>query len=215
MACLAVSLALLVAAVRLWPGPGEPDLAHVTFDTRGQEVIEIEEILPTQQGSPPPPPPVPAPPVVVPDDVVLEEVELDLADNLPVAEQPGADEGTGDGERDAGTADAAGPAVRSEVGPRTVRFVEPEYTQEARRRKVRAEVVVEVLVDERGQVRETKILERFLLGNDPQEKRPVDTVGYGLEEAALSAAERWIFRPARQNGRPVRSYTTLTFTFGV
>lgn len=214
LASLAVSLALVVAAVRLWPAAGPAADEPLRFDTRAREVIAIEEVQPTAQGeSAPPPPPAPAPPVVVPDDVVLEEDELDLdvSENLIAAEP---------GDRPPGPVGPAGPpagprSVQPEVGPKTVRFVEPEYTREARRRKIRAEVVVEVRVDERGRVTESRIVERFLLGKDAAEKQPVAEVGYGLEEAALSAAGRWIFRPARQDGRPVASYTTLTFTFGV
>ncbi|MFV1981585.1 MAG: energy transducer TonB [Rhodothermia bacterium] len=40
-------------------------------------------------------------------------------------------------------------------------------------------------------------------------------VGFGVEEAALSAADRWRFRPARHGGRVVQTYYTLTFRFGV
>ena len=73
-----------------------------------------------------------------------------------------------------------------------------------------------MLVDEKGRVEASKVLERFLLGNKKDDpKQPVNLLGYGLEEAALSAAGRWLFRPARKNGTPVRSYHALTFRFGV
>lgn len=211
MSSLMAVLLVLIIAIRLWPPPGEAGAGPLVYDTRGQEVIELEEILPTRQSATRPPPPPPPIPIVVPDDVVLEEIEIDLADDVLITRDPGDDElPPGPPAPTAGDERA-----RPEVGPRTVRFVEPEYTREARRRRVRAEVVVEVLVDERGQVRETRIVERFLLGSNPGDKQPVEAVGYGLEEAALAAAERWVFRPARQDGRAVRSYTTLTFTFGV
>ena len=73
-----------------------------------------------------------------------------------------------------------------------------------------------MLVDEKGRVEATKVLERFLLGSKKDDpKRAVTLLGYGLEEAALSAAGRWLFRPARKNGTAVRSYHALTFRFGV
>jgi protein TonB len=75
--------------------------------------------------------------------------------------------------------------------------------------------MVEVLVDERGRVSEKRIIDRFLYGKRDDPPEPVEHVGYGIEEAALSAAERWQFRPAKHGGRTVRSYYTLTFRFGV
>ena len=75
--------------------------------------------------------------------------------------------------------------------------------------------MIEVLVDEKGKVQEAKIVQRYVYSKNKKEKKSVAILGYGLEESALSAAQRWTFRPARQNGYPVQSYTTLTFSFGV
>ena len=206
LSCLVASLLLVVATVRLWPPLSEKAIGPA-YPVRAQEVIDIEEIQQTSQRNQKPPPPAPAIPIAVPDETVLEDVELDLSDNLSV-ERP-----------EVGRAPDPGPVEERPagptVGPKTVRFVEPEYTREARRKRVRAELVVKVLVDEKGQVRETEILERFLLDKEGEGKTPVEMLGYGLEEAAIAAAERWVFRPARRDGRPVPAYTTLTFTFGV
>lgn len=182
----------------------------MAYRTTEQEVIDVDEIQPTRQARRAPPPPAPPIPVIVPDDVVLEEYELDFSDShLLDLEDPGEDIAETEG------TDAVATGGGTTVGPKAVRFVEPEYTREARRRRIRAEVVVEVLVDDRGRVQETLIEERFILDREGGSKTPVTELGYGLEEAAVSAAKRWIFRPARENGKPVPSYTTLTFTFGV
>ena len=105
--------------------------------------------------------------------------------------------------------------VNVNVGPQPVRITEPEYTRAARRKKIRAELVLNVLVDEQGRVAEAAIIESYLLGDDPEDKQPVTEVGYGLEEEALKAALHWRFRPAYRNGQPVSSYQTITFKFGV
>ena len=89
--------------------------------------------------------------------------------------------------------------------------MEPEYTREARRARIRTEIVVEVQVSPTGQVLSATVVERYLL--TPRRRR-VDTLGYGLEEAALAAARRWRFRPARVNDQPVASFTRITFSFG-
>lgn len=211
LACTAAALLIVIASVHLWPPPDADRNSAVDYRISDQEVIEIEEIQPTAQNQQAPPPPAPPIPIVVPDDTFLDEHEIDFSDAPALeVEEPGQDVKLADGPTDIEQA-PAGPTV----GPKAVRFVEPEYTREARRRRVRAEVVVEVLVGDGGRVLETRIEERFLLDRNGTAKTPVQEVGYGLEEAALSAARRWIFRPARENGKPISAYTTLTFTFGV
>ncbi len=190
--------------------PSEEVAAPVTFHTNGQELIAIEEIQPTRQTNRPPPPPPPVIPYVVPDDIVIEN-EIEYEDAFLTLEEYGVEE---EGVSDPAPAGVSGGAVAPEVGPKPLRFVEPEYTREARRKNVKAEVVVEVLVDARGRVQTAKIIERYIYIKD-KNKTTVEMLEYGLEESALSAAERWTFRPARQNGQPVESYTTLTFSFGV
>ena len=101
------------------------------------------------------------------------------------------------------------------AGPQVVRMSEPEYPRAAKRKKIKAELVLNLLIDERGLVREAAILERYLIGEDPNDKQPVAELGYGLEEAAFEAAHRWRFRPAYENGQPVSSYHTIKFMFGV
>ncbi|MFQ5571483.1 MAG: energy transducer TonB [Rhodothermales bacterium] len=211
MASMVVSLLLLIATVKLWPLPSEGDPSNRTYSTRGQETIQMEEIVPTRQVRQTPPPPAPLPPIVVPNDEIIEEVELDIEDSFLAVEDPGVDAEIIEGPTEGTPTTLA----RADTGPKPVRIVEPEYTRAAKRKRVRAEVVVEVLVDERGRVQETKVLERFLLNGKDNPKKPVNELGYGLEEAALGAAQRWLFRPARQNGTPVRSYHSLTFRFGV
>lgn len=210
MICLAGTLLLLIGVVRLWPAPASESDRDIAYRVSEQETIEVEDIQPTRQAQQAPSPPSPPIPIVVPDELVLEEHELDLSDaNFLDLEDPGQSDDVSEG------TDAVTAGGGATVGPKAVRFVEPEYTREARRRRVRAEVVVEVFIDDRGRVQETSIEERFILDKDGASKTPVAEVGYGLEEAAVSAARRWIFRPARENGKPVASQTTLTFTFGV
>ncbi len=209
---LAASLLLLIALVRLWPimEDASDDRVYVTQE---REVIQMEEVRPTSHSAPQaPPPPAPLPPIEVPDDELIEQ-EIDLSDHALTVDAPGIDLTDLEMPPAEGEPTSGGEVV--EVGPKLVRFVEPEYTREARKKKVRAELVVEVLIDERGRVLDAEITERFLLGKDRADKTPVPQVGFGLEEAARAAAERSMFRPARRNGQAVRSYSTLSFAFGV
>jgi protein TonB len=207
---LVASLLVAILAFRFWPiddGAFDPD---GIYDARAQEVVRMEEILPTRQQARKPPPPAPQIPIIVPDDLVLDVQEIELSDNIDLAdlgEEPGQD--------DSAPAPATGTSSRPDSSPRVVRFVQPEYTREAQRRNVRAEVVVEVLVDAGGKVSEARVVERYLLGKDATERESVPEIGYGLEEAAVSAALDCTFRPARVNGQRATSFTALTFTFGI
>lgn len=205
-----VSLLLILGFFRLWPSPGPYEPADINYDVRGQETIAMEEIQQTQQEVKKPPPPAPITPVVVPDDVVLDDVEFLAEDSFLTVDDPGQDE-----EIVEGPPTGANFSTRADSGPKPFRIVEPEYSGEARSRRIRAEVLVEVLVDEKGLVTEARVLKRYLVNKDKTERRFVTLVGYGIEEAALSAAEKWMFRPAREGGKIVRSYTTMTFSFGV
>lgn len=204
---MAASLLVALGAVHLWPPPNDADQRPI-YRNLEREAITVEEILPTRQIDAVPAPPAPAIPILVPDDYVLEEPNLDFSDNTLAVDNPGEDAMAGAGDSDSQVSGAT-------VGPKTVRFVEPEYTREARRQRIRAELVVQVLVDERGHVKEATIVERFLLDKNGMSKMPVEALGYGLEDAALSAADRMMFRPAQKDGKPVASHTLLTFTFGV
>lgn len=206
LSSLAAALLMMIVLVRSWPSP-ERSAVEPSLVGRSDESIRIEEIRPTRQSRDlRPPPPAPLPPVVVPDDVILEQPDLDLSElYIPIREPTHAEA--------AGTAGPEGEVMAE--GPKPVRFVEPEYTREAQRRRIRAEVVVSVYVDEHGRVQDVRVLERYLLGRDESPRELVSSIGYGLEEAATSAAERWLFRPAQRNGEPVRGETTITFRFGV
>ena len=207
LSCVAGSLLLFVGIVRFWPSDlGEPDT--FVYHPRGQEIIAIEEITPTSQQKQKPPPPRPLIPVVNDEVEILEDVDFDLADNYLDVDIPDDDIEETDGA-------TANSGVQAKVDPRPVRVVEPEYTSEARRKNVKAEVVVEALIDERGRVQDVKIIEMYLLGKKQDDREQVSVLGYGLEESATRAASKWMFRPARNNGQAVSSYYVFSLKVGV
>lgn len=209
MACLALALLLIIGLVHLWPAwTGGP--SDIVYSATADEAIQIEEIQPTSQSMEKrPPPPAPLPPVVVPNDAIDEVEPLAFTDSSLPIENPGEDE-----VRQEGTSQQAAQAQRPDVNARLLRYVEPEYTRAARRNDIQAEVVIEVRIDEQGRVQSASIVQRKLLGEDGASSRVVDELGYGLEEAALAAARQCLFRPARANGEPVPTRTTLTIRFG-
>jgi TonB family protein len=74
----------------------------------------------------------------------------------------------------------------------------PEYTSEARSRKLEGEVLLKVLFTAAGQV---QILEL------------VKGLGYGLDESAAAAARQIRFTPAMRDGKPVDSSATIHIVF--
>jgi len=207
---LVVSLAAVICVLQFWPALStEP--AKTTYATDGQERVQIQDVRPTRHGQRTPPPPAPLPPVVRPDDEVLQPLALNLDRNQLTLDAPPVSSPNGTPDDDGKDA----PPKQVQVSPRPVRIVEPQYTERARSENVRASVTVKVLVDRFGHVKEASITKRSLLNKQREPTRRVEKLGYGLEDAALSAARRWQFRPARQNGEAVRSYTTVTLSFGI
>jgi outer membrane biosynthesis protein TonB len=206
MGAMVVVLVLAVALIRWWPVNMGEDPASL-FRDRPSSRIHVREIQPTNQAQEKnPPPPAPLPPVVVPNDVLVKE-ELTFGEGELQIDTPGEDEKLQDG-----TAQATA-ARQPDTEARLLKNVQPNYPQAARRDRVRARIKVEVHVSETGNVRRASITERWRLYEDGS-ARPVPQLGYGLEEAALAAAQRSLFRPAQARGQNVETRTILTFTFG-
>jgi TonB family protein len=74
----------------------------------------------------------------------------------------------------------------------------PIYTEEARRLKVEGEVLLEVDFGANGDLRVLRV---------------VRGLGHGLDEAAVHAAQRIRFKPARKDGRPEDTVATLHVVF--
>ena len=65
---------------------------------------------------------------------------------------------------------------------------DPSYTKQARKDKVSGTVVVQIIVDTAGDVRDVKV---------------VKPLGHGLDETAIETIRTWQFKPAMRNGSPV------------
>lgn len=84
--------------------------------------------------------------------------------------------------------------------PTVLRVQKPVYTPEAMAAKIAGSVQVKGVVTAKG---------RFENGHVT---KSLDKI-YGLDEAALKAADLWIFRPATLRGRPVPMLVTLDMNF--
>jgi periplasmic protein TonB len=82
--------------------------------------------------------------------------------------------------------------------PHIIFKVEPEYSEEARKAKFQGTVLLYVVVDEKGNPRDIKIL------------RPL---GLGLDQKAVEAVEKWKFSPGQKDGKPVPVQAQIEVNF--
>lgn len=82
--------------------------------------------------------------------------------------------------------------------PALVYKVEPEYSEEARKAKFQGTVLLSVVVDDKGNPRDIKVL------------RPL---GLGLDEKAIEAVQKWRFRPGQLNGKAVAVAAQIEVNF--
>jgi TonB family protein len=78
--------------------------------------------------------------------------------------------------------------------------VKPAYTREAMEAKIQGSVFLSIVVTESGDVTGITVT------------RSLDAT-YGLDQAAVAAAEQWKFRPGMKDGKPVPVRVTLELTF--
>lgn len=82
--------------------------------------------------------------------------------------------------------------------PKPKNVPQPAYTDRAREAGVEGKVRIELTVDETGRVVSVKVL---------------SGLGYGLDEAAVAAAQSATFEPAIRCGKPTRATFTISMRF--
>lgn len=84
--------------------------------------------------------------------------------------------------------------------PVAIHMVAPKYSQEARAAKLSGNVVVSMVVDSKGELRNVHVLRG---------------VGMGLDENALKAVKKYRFKPALKDGKPVAVYLNVQVNFRI
>lgn len=74
------------------------------------------------------------------------------------------------------------------IPPRLVQHQEPEYSEHARKKKISGTVVLSIIIDSAGTVRDAKV---------KQSLEPT------LDQQAIAAVDRWKFQPATKGGEPI------------
>jgi len=75
---------------------------------------------------------------------------------------------------------------------------QPKYSAKAKRSRVQGVVIAQAIIDHDGCVESIQVLK----GLHPD-----------LDQNAIDAMKRWVFRPAEVDGEPVKVYYNLTVNF--
>ncbi|HKK47032.1 MAG TPA: energy transducer TonB [Balneolaceae bacterium] len=208
LACLAVAELIFLGIFNLWPLTKASNNSHqdVSFS---EKAVDINDVVMTRQESRPPPPPRPQAPVPVPNDKVIEDkiVNLDIVNNSDFSDSLSMQTVGENGNSDRVVGNP-------ETSPQVIRIVEPTEPDAAREANIKAEIWVNFLVNKEGRVEDANISKINIFNRKTGKSQIVQSIGYGLTEATLEAALEWQFRPAKNNGKPVKAYSTQIFTYG-
>ncbi|MEX0686244.1 MAG: energy transducer TonB [Balneolales bacterium] len=173
---------------------------NTDFSEREQEIVEMEEIIQTEQIETPPPPPRPPVPVEVPNDEIIEDdffdldsdLDLDAPMDLPPPPPPPDDEEE-EPEFFQVVEDMPEP-----VGGIQAIYDNLKYPEVARRAGIEGRVSVQFTVDVNGNVSDAQVLRG---------------IGGGADEEAVNAIRNTKWTPGRQRGRPVPVRFVYTVQF--
>lgn len=91
------------------------------------------------------------------------------------------------------------PAPSADLSPPSLKSrVEATYPDEAKKLRLEGNVGLELVVGEDGTVLDAKV---------------TAGAGHGFDEAAIAAAKAFVFEPARQNGKAIKSSVQFTYEF--
>ncbi len=82
--------------------------------------------------------------------------------------------------------------------PRLSEVASPDYTAEAKKRKIEGTVTLMIVVDQKGDVVDAKV---------------VKGLGYGLDENAIIAVKEWKYKPAEKDDHPIAVKMEVTVDF--
>jgi protein TonB len=111
---------------------------------------------------------------------------------LGIGDGIGASVGRGDG------ADGVYGTGHGVSAPVPIHTVEPEYSESARKAHISGSVLVYAEIDPQGH---------------PRNLRVVQSLGMGLDEKALEAVAKWLFKPGMKNGKPATVRATFEVNF--
>jgi len=197
---LLLALIILVILFRIEFTVTQPEMITVIE----QEEVEIEEIVQTEQREMLPPPPRPPVPVSVPNHVIIEDVDIAIDAELrfdallslpPPPPPPPMEEEYEEPEEGFFVVVEQMPVL---IGGLAALQNEIRYPEMALRANIQGRVVVQFIVNERGEVENPQVLRG---------------IGGGCDEEAIRVVSKMKFIPGMQRGRPVRVQYHLPVVF--
>jgi periplasmic protein TonB len=198
---LLFALIILVILFRIKITITQPEIIKVVE----HEEIEIEEIVQTEQREMLPPPPRPPVPVSVPNHAIIEDVDIIIDAELrfdsfltvPDAPPPPPPKEEEFEEPEEGffVVVEQMPVL---IGGLAAMQNEVRYPEMALRANIQGRVVVQFIVNERG---------------DVENPRVIRGIGGGCDEEAIRVVSKMKFVPGMQRGRPVRVQYHLPVVF--
>ena len=82
--------------------------------------------------------------------------------------------------------------------PQVITKVQPDYTDEARDAALEGTVVLGIVVDEKGEARDIRVIR---------------VLGLGLDKKAVDAVKKWKFKPGTKDGNDVAVQATIEMVF--
>ena len=104
-------------------------------------------------------------------------------------------------------------------GPEVIYQPEPDYTQAGRKAKVQGVVTVGLIVDKNGTPQNVHVIHGLGIGPDgkpdPTFKKAWRKAADGMNQSAVDAVKKYVFKPAMENGRPVAVYLNVEVNFEI
>ncbi len=195
---LIVSLLIFIGLTKI---DFDVEKSEITYKGE-QEVIEMEEVVQTEQQDRPPPPPQPQVPVAVPNSEIIEDVEInidaeiDMEEALDMPPPPQEEEAVEEEEEeDFFVSVEKMPEMKTSLAELQKKIVYPDRAQKA---GIEGRVIVQFIVNEKGEVEDPRIIRG---------------IGGGCDEEALRVVKLAKFEPGEQRGVPVRVQYTLPIMF--
>lgn len=194
---LIVSLLIFIGLTKI---DFDVERSEITYKGE-QEVAEMEEVVQTEQQDRAPPPPRPQVPVAVPNDEIIEDVEInidaeiDMDESLDIPQPPQEEEAVEEEEEDFFVSVEKMPKLNTSLAELQKKIVYPARAQKA---GIEGRVIVQFIVNEKGEVENPKVIRG---------------IGGGCDEEALRVVKLAKFEPGEQRGVPVRVQFTLPILF--
>lgn len=168
-----------------------------------EEIVQMEEVERTKQKERPPAPPRPTSPVEVPNDEIIEDEVLNIDAEVDLKEQlelPPAPPSTGEEEGQEPEEDFF---VAVEEMPELIGGLKSiqekiKYPQQARAAGIEGRVIVQFIVNAKGEVENPRIIRG---------------IGGGCDKEALRVIKHAKFEPGLQRGKAVRVQYSLPIVF--